>query len=164
MTIADKKVVTMQYTVKNSQGEVLDSSEQAGSPLVYLHGAQNVVPGLEAALNGKQAGDKMEVTLEPAEAYGERMDELIQEVPRSAFEGIAEKELTIGMRFNATTDSGHPLPVVIVEVSEENVTVDGNHPLAGVALSFDVEIEDVRDATEEEISHGHVHSAEGCGH
>lgn len=163
MKIEQNKVVSMQYTVTNSQGEVLDSSKEAGAPLVYLHGANNVVPGLETALSGKQAGDKIDVTLEPGEAYGDRIEHLVQEVPRSAFEGVTE-EITVGMRFNATTDDGQPLPVMVIGVDEETVTVDGNHPLAGATLSFNIEVEDVRDATEDEISHGHVHAEGGCGH
>ncbi len=150
----------MHYTVKNSDGDVIDSSE-GRDPLLYMQGHRNIIPGLENALEGKAIGDKVEATIAPAEAYGEVIEELIQDVPRSAFEGV--DKLEVGMNFQAQSEQG-PVNVVIKEVSEEKVTVDGNHPLAGQTLNFNVEVVEVRDATEEELSHGHAHGAGGHQH
>ncbi|WP_144395491.1 peptidylprolyl isomerase [Pleionea sediminis] len=160
MNITKDKVVSMHYTVKNSDGDVIDSSE-GRDPLLYMQGHRNIIPGLENALEGKAIGDKVEATIAPAEAYGEVIEELIQDVPRSAFEGV--DKLEVGMNFQAQSEQG-PVNVVIKEVSEEKVTVDGNHPLAGQTLNFNVEVVEVRDATEEELSHGHAHGAGGHQH
>ncbi|QFU77869.1 peptidylprolyl isomerase [Halioglobus maricola] len=154
MMIGDNVVVSMHYTLTNNEGEVLDSSEGA-EPLAYLQGASNIIPGLEKALVGKTAGAKAQVSVEPAEAYGELQPELIQQVPLEAFQGV--EEIEPGMAFEAQDPSGNARRVVVKAVEAEQVTVDANHPLAGVHLNFDVEIVDVREATEEEIAHGHVH-------
>lgn len=154
MNIEDKRAVSIHYTLTNEQGEKLDSSE-GQDPLRYLHGASNIIPGLENALAGKTAGDKVSVTVQPEDAYGEINPEMIQIVPREAFEGI--DDIQPGMQFQASGPNGQTQVVTIKAVGEEGVTVDGNHPLAGQVLNFDVSIEDVRDATEEEIAHGHVH-------
>ncbi len=160
MTISANKVAAIHYTLTNDEGEVLDSS--AGQePLIYLHGHQNLVEGLERALTGKTVGDKLSVSVVPAEGYGEMDQDLIQEVPRSMFAGVDDIE--VGMEFHAQTD--HGLQVVeVIEIEGETVTIDGNHPLAGVTLNFEVEVMEIRDATEEELQHGHVHSPGGCGH
>lgn len=160
MSIVDNSVVSFHYTLTNSKGEVLDKSDQ--EPLAYLHGGGNIIPGLEKALLGKKAGDKLVVTVEPAEAYGVRDDKLIQNVPRRAFQGI--KDIKAGMSFTAQGDAGQPMRVVVTRVSGDMVTVDGNHPLAGETLTFDVEITEVREASEEELAHGHVHGAGGHHH
>ncbi|MBL1293538.1 MAG: peptidylprolyl isomerase [Thiotrichales bacterium] len=161
MTIADKSVVGIQYTLKNDSGEELDGSSE-GEPLVYLHGCGNIIPGLEDALLGKNIDDKLNVTIEPEKAYGEKKEEMMGKVPLSAFEGMGE--LKEGMRFDAEGADGHRQMVVIEEVGEEEVTINGNHPLAGETLHFDVTVESIRQATAEELEHGHVHAPGGCGH
>ena len=160
MRIAANAVVSIHYTLTNSAGEQLDSS-QGQEPLAYLHGANNIIPGLENALVGKGEGDKLSVTVEPTEGYGEVRDELVQDVDRSNFEGIDVIEP--GMQFMAQTPWGQQ-PVTVVKVQNETVTLDGNHPLAGQTLNFDVEVVNVREATEEELSHGHVHGEGGHEH
>lgn len=154
LMIGDKMVVSMHYTLTDNDGKVLDSSEGA-EPLSYLHGAGNIIPGLETALIGKVADDELKVTVEPKEGYGELIPELIQKVNKSAFEGV--DNLEPGMAFEAQGPDGQVQRVVISAVEGDEVTVNGNHPLAGVTLNFDVKIVGVRDATEEEITHGHVH-------
>ena len=160
MQIADNKIVLIHYTLTNLDGEVMDSSAGA-EPLAYLHGKGNIVPGLEKELVGKQAGDKINVEVSPEEGYGEINEELIQEVDRAAFDGVDSIE--VGMRFMAQTAWGQQ-PVVVTAVSEETVTVDGNHPLANQTLKFDVEVMEVRDASEEELEHGHAHGEGGHQH
>ena len=154
LMIGDKMVVSMHYTLTDNDGKVLDSSEGT-EPLDYLHGAGNIIPGLETALIGKVADDALKVTVEPKEGYGELIPELIQKVNKSAFEGV--DNLEPGMAFEAQGPDGQVQRVVISAVEGDEVTVNGNHPLAGVTLNFDVKIVSVRDATEEEIAHGHVH-------
>lgn len=161
MTICAKKVATIHYTLKNEQGEVLDTSE-GQEPLAYLQGYRNLVPGLEKQLEGKAVGDKLSVVVSPEEGYGEKDPQLIQELPRDMFGGIDKIE--VGMEFHAETADG-PQIVEVIDVEEDSITIDGNHPLAGVELHFDVEVMDIRDATEEELQHGHVHGPAdgGCG-
>ena len=153
MEIANQKVVSIHYTLKNDDGEVLDTSE-GQEPLNYLHGASNIIPGLENALTGKAMGDQLNVVVSPEEGYGEVIDELVQTVPRDSFQGVDAIE--VGMRFQAETEGG-PVSVVVTAVEDDVVVVDRNHPLAGQQLHFDVTVADVREASEEEISHGHVH-------
>lgn len=160
MQIAERCVAHFHYTLTNEAGEQLDTS-RGSEPMAYLHGRGNIIPGLEKAMDGKKVGDAFKVTIEPGEAYGERVEQLIQVVPRSAFGGVPE--LQAGMRFQAETQQG-PVPVVVTEVGDEEVTVDGNHPLAGQTLNFDVEVTEVREATVEEVMHGHVHGAGGHQH
>ena len=157
MQIAERTVVSIHYKLTNDAGETLDSSE-GGEPLVYLQGFGNLSPGLEKALVGKQAGDRLDVRVEPGEAYGEHDPKLIQQVPRRAFQGVSD--VKAGMRFQAQGPNG-PSSVVITRIAGDMVTVDGNHPLAGQHLNFAVEITDVRAASEEELAHGHVHGASG---
>lgn len=161
MLIADNTVVTIDYTLRNDEGEILDSSEGA-QPLVYLQGAANIVPGLEQALAGKKAGDSLSVTVEPQEAYGEYITELVATLGRSMFEGV--EELEVGMQFHASAPDGGMQIVTIRDIDGEDVTVDGNHPLAGQRLNFEVEVKDVREATGEEIEHGHAHGEGGHQH
>lgn len=153
MNIANNHVVSIHYTLTNDAGEVLDSS-QGREPLKYLHGAGNIIPGLENALLDKTAGDELQVTVEPDEGYGVRRDELIQRVPREAFQGVDTIE--VGMRFHAQTQGG-TMVVTVTDVSDSEVTVDGNHELAGQRLHFAVKVEEVRAASQEEVDHGHVH-------
>lgn len=160
MQVADKKIVLIHYTLSSVDGEVMDSSE-GQEPLAYLHGTGSIVPGLEKELLGKQAGDKVNVEVTPEEGYGELNAELVQEVDRAAFEGV--DEISVGMRFMAQTAWGEQ-PVIVTEMTEETVTVDGNHPLAGQTLKFDVELVEVRDASEEELEHGHAHGEGGHHH
>ncbi|WP_035387008.1 FKBP-type peptidyl-prolyl cis-trans isomerase [Ferrimonas senticii] len=158
MIIDNNIVVTMHYRLHNSAGEMIEESF-GGAPMEYLHGAQNIIPGLEAQLTGKQVGDKLTAKVAAADAYGEIEPGLIQEVPMEAFEGI--DDIVPGMRFMADTEQG-PRPVVVVEVKDDSVVMDGNHPMAGEDLMFEVEITELRAATEEEIAHGHLHQAGGC--
>ncbi|MDO9047536.1 MAG: peptidylprolyl isomerase [Methylobacter sp.] len=159
MQVADNMAVSIHYTLTNDDGEVLDSSI-GDDALVYLHGTGNVIPGLEDALQGKAAGDKFNVRIAAKDAYGEQSDEMIQVIPRAMFEGI--DEIDVGMQFHADVSSGSG-EVTIVKIDGDDITIDGNHPLAGVALTFDVEVVDVRPATKEEAEHGHIHGA-GCHH
>jgi len=160
MQIADKTVVSIHYTLTNADGETLDSSV-GQDPLVYLHGANNIIAGLEAALLGKAVGDSLQVSVEPSEGYGELREELVQEVDRSAFQGV--DDIDVGMQFMAQTPWGEQ-PVTVVKVEGDNITLDGNHPLAGQVLNFDVEVMEIRAASAEEMDHGHVHGAGGHHH
>ncbi|AFI84882.1 MULTISPECIES: FKBP-type peptidyl-prolyl cis-trans isomerase [Methylophaga] len=160
MKVADNKVVVIDYTLTDNSGTVIDSSEGAG-PLAYLHGAGNIIPGLEDALAGKETGDKVQASIEPANAYGERHDALKQDVPAELFSGVEKVE--VGMQFQSETEQG-PVLVTVVAINDETVTVDGNHPLAGVHLNFDVEIREVREPSAEELEHGHVHGEGGHQH
>lgn len=158
MTIKENSAVSFHYTLTDDDGQTLDSS--AGKdPLAYLHGAGNIIPGLESALEGKAVGDAMVVAVTAAEGYGEVQQELIQEVPRDAFQGVDSIE--VGMQFEAQTGQGGNVPVTVTAVTDEVITVDGNHPLAGKNLNFDVSIEDIREATEEELEQGHINGAVG---
>lgn len=160
MQVAKNKVVTIDYTLKDDQGNVLDTS--AGSdPLAYIQGMRNIIVGLENALEGKSAGDKVNVVVPPEEGYGEVNEQLRGEVDRSAFEGA--EDIKVGMRFHAQTQHGTEI-ITVISVDGDKVTIDANHPLAGQSLHFDVEVVDVRDATEDEISHGHVHGPGGHEH
>jgi len=152
--IADGMVVAIHYTLKNPEGDVLDSSS-GSDPLSYLHGASNIVPGLEKELTGRRIGDTVSAVVAPADGYGERSGPEPQQVPRSAFPDDAELEE--GMQIIAQGPDQQAFPLWIVEVSEEHVVVDHNHPLAGVALHFEVEVTDIRAATDEELEHGHPH-------
>jgi FKBP-type peptidyl-prolyl cis-trans isomerase SlyD len=153
MAVAPDCVVTIHYTLKDDAGTVLDHSSPE-EPLAYLHGHGNIIPGLEKELDGKNIGDALTVTVAPADGYGEYDNGLVQSVPRRTLRGI--KDVKPGMRLHAQTAEG-PRSVTVTKVLGDMVTLDGNHPLAGKSLRFDVRIEDVRPATEEELSHGHVH-------
>lgn len=161
MQIADKAVVSIDYTLRNDEGEILDSSEGA-QPLAYLHGAANIIPGLEQALLGKKAGDELEVSVEPEDAYGEFSLELVATLERSMFEGV--DELLPGMQFHASAPDGGMQVVTVRDVDGDQVTVDGNHPLAGQRLHFTVKVVSVREATAEELDHGHAHGEGGHHH
>ncbi|MFQ3196614.1 MAG: FKBP-type peptidyl-prolyl cis-trans isomerase SlyD [Paraglaciecola sp.] len=158
--IADQKVVSLNYTVKDTEGKVVDSSEGA-APMVYLHGQGNIIPGLEAALVGKASGEEFDVTVEPADAYGEYNEEMVQVVPRKAFEGV--EKIEVGMVFTAQAQNG-PVQLTVVKVETDDITVDPNHPLSGKTLHFSGSVIEVREATEEELTHGHVHGEGGVQH
>jgi len=159
MHIEQDSVVSIHYTLTSDAGQVIDSSS-GGDALTYLQGHGNLIPGLERELQGKQAGAKLKVRIAPADGYGERNDKLVQDVPRSAFGGA---DVKIGMQFHAESNQGHRT-VTIANVVGDVITVDGNHPLAGQHLNFDVEIVSVRAATDEELAHGHVHGPGGHHH
>lgn len=154
MKIQENCVVSIHYTLTDDQGSVIDSSAN-GEPLNFLAGAGNIIPGLERELEGCVVGDKKQVVVQPADGYGGYTQELVQTLPHEAFSGIDKIEP--GMEFQAQTPSGQVQYVVVKEVAEDGVTIDGNHALAGKVLSFDISVEAVREATAEEIEHGHVH-------
>ena len=160
MEITADTVVLIHYTLKDDSGEVLDSSA-GGEPLAYIQGHGNLVPGLEKALEGKQDGYTAAVTLSPAEGYGTRDEALVQRVPKRSLQGAGE--IRKGMQFQARTDDGMRL-FTVTGVAGDMVTLDGNHPLADRTLHFDIEVVSVRDATTEELEHGHVHGAGGHHH
>lgn len=160
MAIAKDKVVSIDYTLTGNDGQVLDTS-QGREPLNYLHGAGNIIPGLESALEGKNEGEQVNVSIPPDQAYGQRDERMVQAVPRAAFQGVAD--IKAGMQFQANTQAG-PRVITVVGVEGDQVTIDANHPLAGATLNFDVKIVTVRDATTEELSHGHVHGPGGHQH
>lgn len=158
MEIAAEKVVKIHYTLTNDAGETLDSS--AGmDPLEYLHGAQNIISGLEKSLNGQTVGSKLTVTVDPDEGYGMRDEKLLMEIPKEQF---GDQEVEEGMQFQAQVQ-GQAMIFTVLGTNETSVQVDGNHPLAGERLHFDVEVLDIRDATAEELQHGHIHAQGGCG-
>ncbi len=150
----------MHYAVSDSEDTLIDSSYDH-KPLAIIHGTGYLIPGLESALAGHKAGDKFDVEVAAEQAYGQREDGYVQTVPKSLFEGI--EDLDVGTQLRASTDEGEQT-VIVIDVAEDEITVDGNHPLAGLDLKFDVEILEVREATEEELEHGHVHVEGGCGH
>ena len=160
MTITDNKVVQMHYELKNDQGEVLDSSK-GKDPMAYIHGKGNIIPGLEKELLNKTKGDKINAVVGPAQAYGIKDDQKIFKVGKDQFQG--DGDLQVGMQIQA--ESQGRMEVGTVEnIEDKEVTLNFNHPLAGETLHFDVEVVEVRDATEEELSHGHVHGEGGHDH
>jgi FKBP-type peptidyl-prolyl cis-trans isomerase SlyD len=154
MKIQDNSVVAIDYTLKGDDGSVIDSSE-GDSPLLYLHGHSNIVEGLEEALVGLGVGDSLDVIVSPEKGYGTRDDELIFEVPRAHLPDDVEPEK--GMQLTMTSDDGETVPVTITKVMPTTVEVDANHELAGERLHFSVVVREIRNATSEELAHGHVH-------
>ncbi len=159
MQITDKLAVSIHYILTNGAGEELDNSRNE-EPMVYLHGAGQIIPGLENALLGKKVTDKFKVTIAPEDAYGERSDDMLQVVPMDMFADAGKVE--VGMQFHADASNGVSV-VTVTKVENDEVTIDGNHPLAGETLTFDVEVMDIRPATEDELSSQHIHG-EGCNH
>ena len=151
-TIANDHVVEIHYTLTNDSGEVIDESTDA--PLKYLHGHGNIIQGLEEELEGKSVGDAFKATVPPEKGYGVRHDDMKQIVEKSAF---GDTPIEIGMQVAAETDDGEQVPFVITEITDDKVTIDGNHPLADMTLIFDVKVASIRVAVKEEIEHGHVH-------
>lgn len=160
MKVTANSVVSLDYTLKNNAGEVLDSS-QGREPLVYLHGVGALIPGLENEIDGMEKGQTKIVVVQPEHAYGVKSDDLLHVVPKSGFQG--DEEMQVGMQVQLETEQG-PAIATISKIDGEDVTLDLNHPLAGEVLTFDISIADVREATSEEISHGHVHGPGGHHH
>ncbi len=160
MNISKNCVVTLNYTLTDDENEILDTSVGA-EPLVYLHGANNIIPGLEEALEGKKLGDKFKVKIPAEKAYGEHIEEMIQHIPKNQFP--TDQDLQPGMKFQANSPQG-PIVLTVVEVGETEILVDGNHPLAGENLNFEVEVAEIRAATAEELTHGHAHGPGGHHH
>jgi len=164
MKIAEKTVAQFHYVLKNEAGEEIESSHNA-EPLAYLHGANNTLAGLETALEGKEAGEKFSVTLQPEEAYGERQEDLIQRVPAKHLQGLPSKNAKwkTGMIAVVQTEQGQR-QVTVVKTGKFMITVDINPPLAGKVITFDIDLIDVRAATDEEVEHGHAHGVGGHQH
>ncbi|WPA92477.1 peptidylprolyl isomerase [Providencia zhijiangensis] len=160
MKVAKDLVVSLAYQVRTEDGVLVDESP-ANAPMDYLHGRGSLISGLEKALEGRAVGEHFDVEVASDDAYGEYDDNLVQRVPKDVFMGV--DELEVGMRFLADTDMG-PVPVEITGIEGDEVIVDGNHMLAGQNLKFNVEVMAIREATEEEIAHGHVHGADGHDH
>ena len=160
MPIVKDKVVSIDYTLTGEDGKVIDTS-QGREPLAYLHGSGNIIPGLENALEGKAEGEQVKVTIPPEQAYGAKDPRLVQQVPRTAFQGV--QDIQAGMQFQANTQQG-PRVITVVGIEGDQVTIDANHPLAGATLNFDVTVRGIRDASAEEKTHGHAHGAGGHQH
>ena len=160
MQISKHKVVTIDYQLTDDAGNVID--ESSDGEFAYLHGERNIIPGLENALASRKVGDQFSVRIEPSEGYGERNDSLVQVVELSAFP--SREDVEVGRQFHAQSDEGHPIVVTITDIEGDDVTIDANHPLAGITLNFAVTIREIRDASEEEKEHGHVHGPEGHHH
>ena len=158
-TIEKDKVVTINYKLTDDGGQVLDSSE-GREPLTYLHGG-GLIPGMEQALEGRAPGEQFNVTIPPEQGYGEKDPNMVQAVPRANFGGITQ--IDPGMQFQARTPEGSRV-VTVVDVAPDTVTIDANHPLAGKTLHFDVSVVGVRDASPEELQHGHAHGPGGVQH
>lgn len=154
LLIGENQIVSIHYKLTNNDGDVLDSSD-GQEPLSFLCGAGNIIPGLENALTGKATGDKCQVTVQPEDGYGEIVPEMIQIVAKAAFQGV--ESIEPGMSFEGKGEDGSVQRVMVKAVDDEGVTIDANHPLAGVVLNFDVEVVSVREATDEERAHGHAH-------
>lgn len=154
MQISANKVVTLDYTLKDNDDQIIDESKNG--EFAYLHGASNIIPGLENALLDKKMGDSLSVSIEPKDGYGEREPSMMQVVALEMFDD--PDQVSVGQQFHAQSDDGHDIMITVAKVEDGQVTIDGNHPLAGVHLNFDVTVIDVRDATEQELEHGHVHA------
>jgi FKBP-type peptidyl-prolyl cis-trans isomerase SlyD len=159
--IANNKVVGFHYTLSNDKGEQLETSKD-GEPMTYLHGAENIVPGLESQMTGHGVGDTFDAEVAAKDGYGERDPSAAQAVPRSSFP--ADMEIDVGAQFTAEAPDGSVMPVWITAVDDKVVHIDRNHPLAGETLRFAIEITSIRDATKEEVAHGHPHGPGGHHH
>ena len=160
MKISDGKVVFIDYTLTDNDGELIDSS-QGAEPLGYVQGAGQIVAGLEAALEGRSVGDSFKVSIPPEQGYGLPDEDNIAVIPADQIEGV--DELEVGTQLETVTDEGETT-VIVTKIEGNEVTIDANHPLAGIALNFEVTVREVRDATEDEIAHGHVHGEGGHHH
>ena len=160
MQIAENHVVTFHYTLKNDEGKLIESSV-GRDPLDYLHGHRNIIPGLESELAGKSVGDEFTATIEPANAYGDYDNAMVQKLSRDDFEGVDEFKL--GMRFEVEDADGIGM-VTVTKIAGDEITVDGNHPLAGQRLVFDIVVVDIREASSEEMTHRHAHHPDGHHH
>ncbi len=159
-TVANDLVIAIHYCLKNAAGDIIDQSEK-DQPMEYIQGAGNIIPGLEQALTGKSIGDHCEVTVNPEDAYGMHEPQMVQQVPREMFQGVDTIE--VGMNFQSQGPDGQAMMITVTAVEEDLITIDGNHPLAGQSLHFAVDIVSIREATEDEKQHQHVHSA-SCNH
>ncbi len=162
MTITENKVVLIHYTLKDNSGETLDTSE-GREPLAFIQGIGNIIAGLEEQLEGKAVGDKVKATVTPEKGYGIRSEENVHIVPLSSFQADGEEKLVEGMQVRVETNDGVSIADV-AKIDGEDVTLDMNHPLAGETLHFDVEIVDIREATKQELEHGHAHGPGGHHH
>lgn len=160
MIVEKDKAVSFHYTLKNTDGEQMETSRDK-DPMSYLHGANNIIPGLEKAMEGRAVNDEFSVTVEPEEAYGVRNENNVQRVPLKRLKGIGK--VLPGQVLNLQTNKGQ-VQVTVLKVGRFNIDVDGNHPLAGKQLTFEVEITEIRDASEEELEHRHVHGPGGHQH
>jgi len=154
LTIKENRVVTIHYKLSDDEGTILDSSE-GEEPLAYIHGTEGLVPGLEKALDNKKAGDSIKVKVEPSQGYGEILPDLVQELDREAFKDV--EPLEVGLEFNAQGEDGNIQHIEVKKVESDKVTIDANHPFAGMNLNFEVKVVEIREATDEELDHGHVH-------
>lgn len=162
MQVANNTVVSIDYELSDANGELVESTKDEG-PLTYLHGSNCIIPGLESALADKKVGDELEISIPPDDAYGEFDPGLRQEVPKDQFAEIGEIE--VGMQLQVPSDDGESyLVITITEIGEDMVTVDGNHPMAGETLNFKIQVKDIREATPQEIEHGHAHGTDGHDH
>ena len=162
MKIENKKVVEIEYEIKSGTGELIDSSKDHEENLTYIHGIGNLIPGLENALTGMGVGEEKKVSIKAADAFGKREDDLIQTAKRSDFP--EDTELKVGEAFYTYDNKGQAISFTIKSINGEDITIDYNHPLAGIDIEAWVKVVDIRDATEEEIAHGHVHGEEGHEH
>ena len=162
MKIGKHAVATLHYILKDDAEEVLDMADES-QPFVYLHGVGGMIPGLEEALDGSEAGQNITVSVPPEKAYGVRDDNRTQDVPREMFAGVDDKEMFVGAQFHAQTGDGMEI-VSVVGIDGDTIKIDGNHPMADETLHFDVTVVSIREATQEEIAHGHPHGPDGCGH
>lgn len=160
MNITKNKAVIINYRLTDDQGQLIDESSDGS--FCYLHGHDNIIPGLEDALEGKQGGNTFKIEVAPERAYGLRDESKVETVPRNMFP--SEEEIQPGMEFHAEGPNNELMTITILDVNDDVIKVDGNDKLAGLRLTFDVEVISVREADETEISHGHIHSDEGCGH
>ncbi|MCF6268180.1 MAG: peptidylprolyl isomerase [Melioribacteraceae bacterium] len=160
MTIENDKVVLMDYTLTNENGDIIDTSD-GREPLAYIQGHQNIIPGLEQEMAGKKVGDKFKAVVQPEDGYGKFNPALLQEVDRNVFKGVDEIE--VGMQFKAELENG-PIIMTVTKIDGDKITIDGNHALADQVLTFDVEVKEIRNATSEELEHKHVHGAGGHHH
>jgi FKBP-type peptidyl-prolyl cis-trans isomerase SlyD len=161
MAIGANKVVTLNYDLSDDKGNLIQSTKEQ-APFVYLSGNNQILPKLEQAVDTMIIGSKKNITLNSSDAYGDYDEKAVQQVKKEEFP--ADADLKAGMEFMAQSPDGNPIPFVIKEVLDEEITIDFNHPLAGKNLNFDVQLVDVRDATAEELQHGHVHGAGGHHH
>jgi len=160
MKITTDKVITINYILKDGDGVLIEESNDAS--FAYLHGHSNILPNLEAALTDKAIGDKFDLKLDPQDAYGEYNPAITETINRSAF---GDEALEVGMQFHAEGEDGQPVMITVSEINGDDITIDGNAPLAGIILNYSVEIMEIRDATDEELTHGHIHAqGESCGH
>ena len=160
MQIAKHKVVTIDYILKDNTGNVIDRSE--GGNYAYLHGANDILPSLENALTGKDLGDELVVSIPSEEGYGIRDETKMHVISRDMFP--ADSDIEVGMQFHAQSAEGQMIVITVSEVDDDEITIDGNHAMAGMNLHFDGSVVDVREATAEDLAHGHVPAEGGCDH